>query len=233
MTGWDEGARPLIGGHPAVDLVNTVSWRLDPARRVDHLDDAQALVSWAQAAGLVDPGAAEALRAPAEDDPPGAESVLRRLRRVREVVHALLDAAVHGRPPAEADLRAFHRLSLDAARRTPYVLSLPLSRRRAPSTFGELLDQLTLAAEELLADDEVLGVRLCQGPGCGWLFLDRSRSHSRRWCSSGDCGNRDRARRHYARTRRAAGAADGQAVGAFPARSGEAAAGVSPRRARR
>lgn len=233
MAGWDEGPRPLIGGHPAVDLVNTVSWRLDPARRVDHLDDAQALVSWAQAAGLVDPGTAAALRALAEDDPPGAESVLRRLRRVREVVHALLDAAVHGHPPAEADLRTFHRLSLDAARRTPYALSLPLSRRRPSSTFGALLDQLTLAAEELLADDEVLGVRLCQGPGCGWLFLDRSRSHSRRWCSSGDCGNRDRARRHYARTRRAAGAADGQAAGASPARAGETPAGVSPRRARR
>ncbi|MEU2159926.1 CGNR zinc finger domain-containing protein [Streptomyces sp. NPDC019208] len=141
-------------------------------------------------------------------------------------MHALLDAAAHGHPPAEEDLRSFHRLSLDAARHTPYALSLPLSRRRAPSTFGNLLDQLTLAAE-------VLGVRLCQGPGCGRLFLDRSRSHSRRWCSSGDCGNRDRARRHYARTRRAAGATDGQGAGASPARAGDAAAGVSPRRARR
>jgi predicted RNA-binding Zn ribbon-like protein len=42
-------------------------------------------------------------------------------------------------------------------------------------------------------------IRTCQGPGCGWMFLDRTRSHTRRWCSSGDCGNRDRARRHYAR----------------------------------
>ncbi|MEU2109343.1 CGNR zinc finger domain-containing protein [Streptomyces sp. NPDC019507] len=79
----------------------------------------------------------------------------------------------------------------------------------------------------------MLGLRLCQGPGCGWLFLDRGRSHSRRRCSSGDCGERDRARRHYARTRRAAGAADGQAAGVSPARAGEAPAGVSPRRARR
>ncbi|MFJ9034356.1 CGNR zinc finger domain-containing protein [Streptomyces sp. NPDC102274] len=31
--------------------------------------------------------------------------------------------------------------------------------------------------------------------------LDRSRSGTRRWCSSGDCGNRDRVRRHYSRTR--------------------------------
>ncbi|MET8677881.1 CGNR zinc finger domain-containing protein [Streptomyces sp. NPDC004647] len=23
-------------------------------------------------------------------------------------------------------------------------------------------------------------IRLCEGPGCGWLFPDRSRSHTRR-----------------------------------------------------
>ncbi|MFD3657498.1 CGNR zinc finger domain-containing protein [Streptomyces sp. NPDC058620] len=46
-------------------------------------------------------------------------------------------------------------------------------------------------------------MRRCDGPGRGWFFLDRTRSSSRRWCSSGDCGNRDRARarRHYARTK--------------------------------
>ncbi|MBV8733872.1 MAG: CGNR zinc finger domain-containing protein [Solirubrobacterales bacterium] len=33
------------------------------------------------------------------------------------------------------------------------------------------------------------------------MFLDSTRNHSRRWCSSGDCGNRARARRHYARSR--------------------------------
>jgi predicted RNA-binding Zn ribbon-like protein len=44
-------------------------------------------------------------------------------------------------------------------------------------------------------------LRRCDDDGCGWLFLDTTRNHSRRWCSSGDCGNRDRARRHYARNR--------------------------------
>ncbi|MER8265415.1 CGNR zinc finger domain-containing protein [Streptomyces griseus] len=56
-------------------------------------------------------------------------------------------------------------------------------------------------AEELLGGDGLGRIRRCAGPGCGWFFVDRSRSGSRRWCSSRDCGNRDRARRHYARTR--------------------------------
>nr|WP_250475193.1 CGNR zinc finger domain-containing protein [Caballeronia sp. GAFFF1] len=32
---------------------------------------------------------------------------------------------------------------------------------------------------------------------CSWLFLDLSRSKSRRWCSMATCGNRVKARRHY------------------------------------
>nr|WP_264085191.1 CGNR zinc finger domain-containing protein [Kibdelosporangium phytohabitans] len=48
----------------------------------------------------------------------------------------------------------------------------------------------------------------CSGPGCGWLFIDRTRNRSRQWCSSKDCGNRERARRHYRRSRGNSDAAD-------------------------
>jgi len=42
----------------------------------------------------------------------------------------------------------------------------------------------------------------CEDIACGWLYLDRSPRHNRRWCSAADCGNRNRARRHYARKKR-------------------------------
>lgn len=48
----------LVGGHPALDLVNTVGWRPDPSRTVDHLPDLPAAVRWAVAAGLLDDAAA-------------------------------------------------------------------------------------------------------------------------------------------------------------------------------
>ncbi|MFG2193465.1 CGNR zinc finger domain-containing protein [Streptomyces sp. NPDC048639] len=204
---WDDRARPMIGGHPAVDLVNTVSWRLVPERRTDHLGDAPALVSWVEATGLADPEDARVLRASVAADPEDAETALRGVRRMREVVHGLLDAAAHDREPATADVRAFHRLSLDARRRSAWAPTLPLSWTDPPRTVDGLCHRLTLLAEELLTGAQVRDVRLCEGPGCGWLFLDRTRSHTRRWCSSGDCGNRDRARRHYARTKRSSPAA--------------------------
>jgi predicted RNA-binding Zn ribbon-like protein len=72
---------------------------------------------------------------------------------------------------------------------------------------------LALHALDLVQTMPLDRLRRCDDDGCGWLFLDSTRNHSRRWCSSGDCGNRDRARRHYARrrptARRGATAADG------------------------
>jgi predicted RNA-binding Zn ribbon-like protein len=59
------------------------------------------------------------------------------------------------------------------------------------------------SAAALLLSDEPTWLKQCPGERCGWLFTDRSRSHSRRWCDSTMCGNRDRARRHYQRTRAA------------------------------
>jgi predicted RNA-binding Zn ribbon-like protein len=50
------------------------------------------------------------------------------------------------------------------------------------------------------ADD----VRECPGDGtCGWLFVDRTKNRSRRWCSMQTCGNRAKARRYYRRTSQA------------------------------
>jgi predicted RNA-binding Zn ribbon-like protein len=52
-----------------------------------------------------------------------------------------------------------------------------------------------LAAASRLA---VLGtwnrVKICPADDCRWAFFDRSRNHSRTWCSMQVCGNREKAR---------------------------------------
>ncbi|MGH7448040.1 MAG: CGNR zinc finger domain-containing protein, partial [Longimicrobiales bacterium] len=48
-------------------------------------------------------------------------------------------------------------------------------------------------------DGELDRVKLCGNDACAWLFIDVSRNRSRRWCDMKDCGNRAKARRHYAR----------------------------------
>lgn len=177
----------LVGGHLAVDLVNTVSWRLDPARTVDRIAGPDELLRWLRAADLVGPE-----WRPNTDDLPA-------VRRLREVVHGLLVSVVARSRPSQMLLDAMRRATVDARRHARPLPDLPLRWELAPA---DIARRLAVSAEELLSD----GARLtalgrCADAGCGWFFLDTSRSHTRRWCSSADCGNRERARRHYARKR--------------------------------
>ena len=58
------------------------------------------------------------------------------------------------------------------------------------------------SAADVLTGEDVDRVRQCAGAGCAWLFIDRSRNHTRRWCDMSVCGNRAKARRHYAHVKR-------------------------------
>jgi len=58
-----------------------------------------------------------------------------------------------------------------------------------------------MAAARLVERADLTRLRECQDDDCGWLFLDGTKNGSRRWCSSADCGNRARAKRHYQRVR--------------------------------
>jgi hypothetical protein len=53
---------------------------------------------------------------------------------------------------------------------------------------------------DLLTSPDVARVRECDASNCAWLFLDRSKNRTRRWCDMKVCGNRDKARRYRART---------------------------------
>jgi predicted RNA-binding Zn ribbon-like protein len=44
-------------------------------------------------------------------------------------------------------------------------------------------------------------IRACAGHDCVLHFYDASRSGRRQWCSMSGCGNRAKARRHYARSK--------------------------------
>ncbi|RIL10843.1 MAG: hypothetical protein DCC75_03515 [Proteobacteria bacterium] len=56
--------------------------------------------------------------------------------------------------------------------------------------------------EELLTSDDLSRLRICAAEECGWLFLDRSKNGTRRWCDMADCGNLDKQRRHYRKKRK-------------------------------
>ena len=52
---------------------------------------------------------------------------------------------------------------------------------------------------DLLTSPELALLHRCEDRACGWVYLDTSPRHNRRWCVAADCGNRNRVREFYAR----------------------------------
>lgn len=193
----------ITGGHLALDLANTVDVRPTPGAR-DLLDHWDRLVDWSQQAGVVSAREAGRLRRDGSSRPEEALAVLRRVRFVREAIHGVFRAVADARPVPSGDLAIVN----DAL---PFALArLRLERREAglswtwahpEGALDVMLPPVIRAASELLVDpDRRSRVRACEASRtCGWLFLDLSRNRSRRWCDMSVCGNREKARRHYAR----------------------------------
>ena len=195
----DGGWAEAIGNHPALDLVNTVAWRLDPARTVDRLPDGVALVRWAAFVGLLDDAQAAAFTAELDHDPHADRRIVAQVRRTRERLYRVLQPMAVGAQPTGADLATLHDGLLDALGRAEVSTVLPLEWSTGLRAVTDLPDELALTTWRLLEREDRRRLRQCQDSDCGWLFLDRTKNGSRVWCSSADCGNRTRARRHYQR----------------------------------
>jgi predicted RNA-binding Zn ribbon-like protein len=195
----------LIGGHLALDLVNTVSWRHDADQWRENLAVPLDLLTWLRRAASPDQHLLSATRSAVTQDPETADNVLRQVREFREQLYQhLADRIDH--PGGEHQIREGSPLHLAFA---DAVAASSLTGTPARWTLQarhprDLTPVLALHALDLLQTMPADRLHRCDDQGCGWLFLDTTRNHSRRWCSSGDCGNRDRARRHYTRNRTAA-----------------------------
>lgn len=193
-----------IGGHVALDLANTVGWRLRDIRS-EWLPTYGALLRWSETAGLLSPAEAKRLAREAERHPDGARSALARAYALRDAMYEIGFALTHANVPPEAALQAIHAARVEALARARLA---PRGARGWATVWDERAEDLdraawpiAVAAADLLESGELERLRMCEGDGCGWLFLDGSRNRSRRWCSSGDCGNRERVRRFQARRR--------------------------------
>jgi predicted RNA-binding Zn ribbon-like protein len=102
-------------------------------------------------------------------------------------------------------VRAQARGEPDAARNrlasTP--AGLAWDWRLDPSRLDHPLGPIAWSTADLLTSPEAHRLSLCAADDCGWLFIDSSRNHSRRWCDMADCGNRAKVRRFRSRRREA------------------------------
>ena len=187
------------GGAAALDLANTVGGTR--AKPTEHLGSYAALLDWARQGGLLEPADAARLARAARARPADAERALQRVIQLRESIFRVFAAAADDREPDRADVE---RLTGAYARIVAKARPLAGQGRWEWPPTDDLERPVwpaAVSAVELLLSDRLQVLRACASDTCDWLFIDRSRNRSRRWCDMKDCGNREKSRRHYARAR--------------------------------
>jgi predicted RNA-binding Zn ribbon-like protein len=198
------GALDLIGGELCLDFANTVSDHDSDSSR-DYLVSYAALLSWSEHADILPHSVSRRMREKAERRPAEAKRVLERATALREALFRIFMATSADRTPQPQDLALLNE-HLAHALSHSQILSFRSAFEWGWQSPEDALDQMlwpiARSAADLLTSDRLSRVRECEGDLCGWLFVDLSKNHSRRWCSMGDCGNRAKAQRFYSRHNR-------------------------------
>ena len=193
----------FVGGSLALDFANTLGGT-HTAPTHEHLVEYADLVEFGRLAGSLSPTYARRLLDEAARQPARAASVLRRAISLREAIWRVFDAIAKEERADPSDLAALHEQEVAA------LSHARLQQAGSGVTYAWsddlLLDRplwaIARSAGDLLRSTEDLGrVRECGSATCEWLFIDRSRNHTRRWCDMKDCGNAAKVRRYRQRQR--------------------------------
>lgn len=190
----------LVGGHPALDFINTVhDWSVPEPH--DYLSEFAEAIRFGKATGLLT--RADDLRF----RPQIARVELTRLRELRALLKRIFQMLLSGQAPSNMDLGKLSADLAEAARATRLMVAtrtrrssqVAVTREITAENAGNALLRLRIveAAATLLVSDAMLRVKSC--PTCGWLFLDVSKNRSRRWCSMDTCGAVAKSQRYYRR----------------------------------
>lgn len=175
-------ARPLPGGPISTDLLNTRWGPLDGG--VDWLDRDEAVQLFASSHG-VEVSLAKIATARGS------------LIEARTLIEALFLAS-----PAAVDAETIDAIN-SALNQATVRLDVADEGPNVAITSDDGVKRIVI--ESILdAVDHVrerpARIRSCEHEDCTLWFVDTSKAGRRRWCSMDTCGNRTKARRHYART---------------------------------
>ena len=194
------GEISLLGGHPALDFVNTVDSRGE-RWGPEFLNSYSDLVAWALRLEVIDEEEQRALLLLATRAPPEAKKEVNHARELREALHRIFLTEAGDELVSEKDLELLDEVARRAqARRRLVNVGDTIEWRQSPANHLDAISTRVgwLAADLLTSRLDRRPIRACEGPNCGWLFLDHSRNGHRRWCSDRTCGSHARVRKFRA-----------------------------------
>ena len=194
----------------SLDFSNTVDWR-NGEKKDDTLTSFDFLVSWSVKKGIIPRGEAPGLLRTAKDRHL-EDGAFKKAVELRETIYRIFSAVAHDEHPDESDVRELNRFlsahsTVSGVVRNGEEYGWSWTTDEGPE--GRILWPIAKSAADLLTSDQLGRVTECanEEEGCGWVFLDKTRSKTRRWCSSTGCGNRAKVRAWYERHEKAASSA--------------------------
>jgi predicted RNA-binding Zn ribbon-like protein len=181
-----------------LNFANTRYWRGSEPAATEQLATAKALGDWLAANGAM-------LRARSGGRNADLDALFDSAIALREAIYRIFLAIGEGHAPPASDLEIFNRALADTPQRRgisarggaySWVVAAPAA------SLGGVLAPVIWSAADLLTHVGDRRVRRCANDKCRWVFIDRSKGGTRRWCDMSSCGNRAKSHRHYARIKK-------------------------------
>jgi predicted RNA-binding Zn ribbon-like protein len=183
-----------------LSFANTRYWRGSEPAAMEQLTTAQALSGWMAANAAMPRNGKNGAPAPADLDALFDDAL-----RLREAIYRIFLAIGEGQSPPAHDLDFFNTALAETPRRLgisarggsyAWIVTAPAA------SLGGALAPVIWSAADLLTHAAERRIRRCANDKCRWVFVDRSKGGTRRWCDMSSCGNRAKSHRHYARTKK-------------------------------
>ncbi len=198
ISGRQAGTIKLVGGRLCLDFINTVGFRDGRTFEEERFHDILDVVAWGSHLGLLtESEAAAAVSRYTQRPDTGAEQFSRAFR-LREALYAILSSLMRGEQPPAGLLDLLNRELAEGQHNRLLggsAGSVTWTWRSGISPVDRILWPVALSAAELLTEGDHSRLHQCKSDRCGWIFEDRSKNHSRRWCSMEECGNQAKVRR--------------------------------------
>jgi len=187
-----------VGGHPAVDFVNTVhDWT--SAAPPDYLHDFEDFLRWNEMTGLLWRRAVTHFLGRPRAEQVSAFAEVLALRATLYKLFAALAAGDRLFQERLDHLNAVIRRTVQwrclAADTADDCRSLCCLWDFHAAPAAAALGPVAWKAAELMELGPTDRLKRCPGEDCGWLFIDTSKNRSRTWCSMRTCGNTAKVRR--------------------------------------
>ncbi|MFC1481560.1 CGNR zinc finger domain-containing protein [Candidatus Neomarinimicrobiota bacterium] len=193
----------FVGGALCLDFANTYS-EDDEGSDYEVFATFGEFIKWAEHAKILTSTEAEDFYLRSLAEPAVVGQLLEEIKTLRHNLHRIFFAIAEDvQPPAKAvdGLNSTIETVYSKLRLEPKDQRYDWSWAGWSEDLAAPIWPVVRSAAELLNSTELVRTRKCHNETCSWLFVDKSKNHSRRWCDMDVCGNRAKARKHYRKTR--------------------------------